>query len=140
MYAIASLSEQGWVSDPRTTLNYVVTCYMLSDAAQSLAFEGNIKSLSEAYYKHINDPDAMASAMASDLTTMLNHYFASVDISARAKEISGKHYAVVLQVSVLSAEGERFDLAKMMEIDSGSLRKVININNYGEGQSALDLL
>lgn len=140
MYTIASLSEQGWVSDPRAILSYVVTCYMLTDAAQTQVFSSNIKSLSQTYYLHINDPDAMASAMTADLSTMLSYYFASVDINARAKEISGKHYAIILQVSVLTNEGERIDLAKMMEIDSASLRKVIQINNYGEGQSALELI
>ena len=140
MYSIASLSEQGWVSDPKNILNYVVTSYLLTDAAQTLTFQGNVKSLSETYYKFINDPQALAQAMVSDLTTLLNYYFANVDADATAKAINGKHYAVVLSVSVLTDKGERFDLARLMEIDTTSLRKVININNFGEGQSALELL
>lgn len=137
MHSIASLSDQGWVSDPRTVLNYVVTCYMLSDAAQSLTFQGNIKSLSETYYKHINNPDNMAAAMSSELNTTLTHYFAHVDVSARAKEVSGKHYAIVLKVMVMTDDGERLDLAKVMEIDSQSLRKIIEINNYGDARDIL---
>lgn len=140
MYSIASLSEQGWVSDPRAVLNYVLTCYMLTDAAQTLAFEGNVRSLAETYYKHINDPDAMASKMASDLTVMLDHYFVHVDVSANAKEVSGKHYAVILRASVMTEEGERLDLAKVMEIDGQSLRKIIEVNNYGDAQSMLSHL
>lgn len=138
MYTIASLSDQGWISDPRGILNYVISCYMLTDAAQTLTFEGNLKSLPETYYKHINDPDAMAAAMISDLTSMLSHYFAHVEVDARAKEITGKHYAIVLQASVLTEEGEKLDLAKVMEIDSQSLRKIIQINNYGEAMQMLE--
>lgn len=140
MYKIASLSEQGWVSDPRAILSYVITSYMLTDAAQTQVFTNNIKSLSQTYYLHINDPDAMASAMISDLTSSLSYYFANVEVNARAKEITSKYYSIVLQVSAITDEGERIDLAKTMEIDSGNLRKVININNFGQGQSALELI
>lgn len=137
MYKIASLSDQGWISDPKTILSYVVTSYMLTDAAQTLTFEGNIKSLPATYYLHINDPVSMASAMSSELTVLLLNYFSQVDVNAEAKEINDKHHAIVLQVSVMTQEGERVDLAKLMEIDTQNLRKVIDLNNYGDALSML---
>lgn len=137
MYTIASLSDQGWVSDPKTILSYVMSSYMLTDAAQTLAFEGNIKSLPATYYLHINDPSAMASAMMSDLNAVLSNYFAQVDVTAKAKRITDKHYAIVLQASAVTEDGERVDLAKMMEIDTQNLRKIVEFNNYGEAMSML---
>lgn len=137
MYTIASLSDQGWVSDPKTILSYVMSCYMLTDAAQTLTFEGNVKSLPATYYLHINDPSGMASAMTSDLNAMLMSYFPQVDVKTKAKQVSGKHYAIVLQASVMTESGERVDLAKMMEIDTQNLRKIVEFNNYGEAMTML---
>ena len=137
MYTIASLSDQGWVSDPKTILSYCMSSYMLTDAAQTLTFEGNIKSLPAAYYLHINDPSAMASAMMTDLTSILSNYFAQVEVNAQAKRITDKHYAIVLQASAITEDGERVDLAKMMEIDTQNLRKIIEFNNYGEAMAML---
>lgn len=132
MFKMASLSEQGWVSDGKTILANVVSNYLLTDAAQSLLFSGSIISLPQTYYLHIHDPDAMASAVNSDLTRLLSYYFAQVDVSAIAKQLSGKQYAVALKVSVISDEGVRYDLARIMEIDSDSLRKIIELANYGD--------
>lgn len=137
-YSVASLSEQGWLSDPRSVLNYVFTCYMLSDAAQSLAFQNNITSLSQTYYAYINDPEAMASGMQRDLQTLLSRYFAQVDVYARAKEVSGKNYAILLQAQVVTPEGERCELSKVMQLDTHKLRKIIDINNYGDGDAVFE--
>lgn len=137
MYKLASLSEQGWISDPKIILSYIMTSYMLTDASQSLVFEGNLKSLPETYYKHINDPTAMASAMSSELNVLLLAYFVHADVDAQAKQVNGKHHAIVLRASVMTEEGERVDLAKLMEIDTQNLRRIVNVNNYGDALSSL---
>ena len=60
---IASLSSMGWVTDENFILSYLVSYYILTDAAQSISYQGNLTSLSETYYKHINNPDEMSIAV-----------------------------------------------------------------------------
>ena len=132
VYRVGSLSDKGWISDDKGTLSYVFSCYMLIDAAQSLLFDGNLISLPHTYYLHINNPDAMASAVVSDLSRLMGYYFPTVDVRARAKQISGSHYSIIMEVSVITETGERLQLARLMEIDNDNLRKIININNYGD--------
>ena len=136
MYRVGSISDKGWISDDKTTLSYVFGCYMLTDSAQSLLYEGNLTNLPFTYHKFINDPEGMAFAIVSDLTKLMGSYFPQVDVRARAKQVSGSHYAVLMEVSVMTADNERLQLAKLMEIDNSDLRKIINVNNYGDYESS----
>lgn len=135
MFKIGSLSDQGWISDPTATLNYILMCYLLTDAAQSLLFEGNVISLSNTYQQFINDPDKMATAVSADLNKLVTRYFPQADIQAQSKQISGSHYGIVLSVTAVTENNERISLARVMEISTNNLRKIIQTNNYGDAQS-----
>lgn len=137
MYHVAAISDLGWVDDPATTLNSLFTYYLLSDAAQSLLYQNEIKSMSQAYYGYINDPTGMANQVTSDLQELLSKYFVQVDVSCKAKEITQKYYAVVIRASVVTEKNERLELSKVMEIDSNNLRKIIDVNNYGDGLNVI---
>lgn len=137
MYKMASLSEQGWISDNRTILANCISNYLNTDAAQSMLFSRNLVSLAQTYFQYINDPDGMASAISSDLNTILSAYFADVDVYAEPKKLTERHYAISLRVGVISEEGIRYDLARVMEIDTDSLRKIIELNNYGDATTTL---
>lgn len=131
MYTIASLSEQSWVSDPRTILSYVVTSYMLTDAAQTLVFTNNLKSLPYTYHLHINNPEAMALAISDELTQLLNVYFQYSEVTTTSELLSGSAYSITIRATAVTELGEKYDLAKTMEIDGNNLRNVINLNNLG---------
>lgn len=137
MYRIASISDKGWIADDKNTMSYVFGCYMLTDAAQTLLYEDNLVSLPLTYHKFINDPEGMAAQVVSDLTKQMGAYFPQVDVRARAKQVSGSHYAVLMEVTVITESNERLQLAKLMEIDNDNLRKIINVNNYGDLESTM---
>lgn len=131
MYKMASISEQGWISDPKVILTSLISNYLNTDAAQSLVFESNLISLSQTYYRYINDPDAMALQVRTDLINLISPYFTEVDIYSAAEPITGKHYAITVRVAAMDENGFRYDLARLMEIDTDSLRKIVELNNYG---------
>ena len=131
MYKMASISEQGWISDPKVILTSLISNYLNTDAAQSLVFESNLISLSQTYYRYINDPDAMAVQVKTDLINIISPYFTEVDIYSAAEPISGKHYSITVRVAAMDENGFRYDLARLMEIDTDSLRKIVELNNYG---------
>lgn len=47
---VASLSDIGWIDAPDAILSKLLGYYILTDAAQSVAFKGNLVNLPETYY------------------------------------------------------------------------------------------
>lgn len=139
-YKIGTLSDQGWISDPMTMLNYIMSCYMLTDAAQSYTFQNELISLPFTYQLYINDPDKMANAVSSDLSSLLNRYFTHSDVVCTSKALSNNHYAILLKAVVIDENNIRYDLSKIMELDNNDFRKIIEINNYGDGEAILATL
>jgi len=137
VYRFPSLSEQGWVEDGLSILNNLFICYLLTDGGQSLVFGDNLTSLPVAYHLHINNPEAMAARVTSDLQSLLGRHFPQAEASARAVEITLKHYAILMSAVVITDKGEQLQLSKIMEISSENLRKVIDVSNYGEGERVL---
>lgn len=140
MGTIASLTEEGWVQSSKNILAYILSYYILSDAGQTIAFQGNLINLPETYYKYLNDPQGMASAVRTDLERLLSAYFIHIDITVQAKELDKKHYAILLYASVVDAEGTKHELSKITEINSAGLRSIIDTNNYGDGLVHLNSL
>ena len=140
MFKIGSLSDQGWISDPHAILNYLMSYYLLSDVGQTLLFQGNITSLPYTYHLYINEPEKMATAVNSDLTTLLIRHFTQADVRCQAKKIEGSHYAILVHATAVTDEGERIELARVMEISTANLRKITQTNNYGDAQSVFNNL
>lgn len=140
MYKIGSLSDQGWIDDPRAILDYILICYLLSDVGQTLIFKGNIVSLPYTYHLYINEPEKMATAMNQDLVTMITREFPQADVKCAAKKIEGSQYAILVKAAAITAANERIELAKVMEISSDNLRKIIQTTNFGDAQTVFNNL
>ncbi len=134
---LPSLSENGWVKSSKDILAYNLAHYILSDAAQSIAYKGNIINLPETYYLHINDPISMASAIKSDLERLLGRYFVSTDVVTDIKEINAKNFAILIYAAVIDDENIKHELTRITEVNSSGVRNIIEMNNYGDGLSYL---
>lgn len=134
---IGSLSDLGWVNNPETVLNKLLGYYILTEYAQSVVFQGNLISLPYTYFQYINDPSGMAIAVKADLDKLLSRYFASVDVEVEAVAKTESIYGIVLYASVLSDDGVRVGLGRVVEMTSSGVNKIIDINNYGDGLASL---
>lgn len=134
---IPSLSENGWITESKKILNNLVSYYILTDAAQSLAYQGNLINLPETYYKYINDPDGMANAVSRDLESLLSRYFQMVDVETEAKDLGDSRYAVLIYASVVDDDGVRVELSRVTQIDSTGLRRIVEINNRGDARNLM---
>jgi len=114
---IASLSEQGWIQDPSKILNFIISYYILSDVAQSVCYQDNIINLPETYYKFINDPDGMGSAVKSDLDKLVSKYFDTIDINVSVKALTDAEYGILLSVSVIDKDGNKIELTRIADIN-----------------------
>jgi hypothetical protein len=135
---IPSLSESGWITSSKDILSSVMSYYILSDAAQSISFQDNIINLPETYFKFINDPEGMTNAIKSDLDKILSRYFVNVDVETKVKELDNKKYAILLYVAVIDDESIKTELSNVAEISSSGLRKILSMNNFGDGLSYLN--
>lgn len=140
MKAVFSLTEDGYITDSAKMLEYLVSYYILSDSAQSISFQGSIINLPETYYLFINDPAGMASRVRTDLERLLSSYYPVVEIQTDAKKIDQTNkFGISLYVAAIDEEGKRVELSKVVEISTTGLRKIINVNNYGDALSYLKL-
>ncbi len=135
---IPSLSEQGWITDPYKILNNAVSYYLLTDVSQSLVFQNNLTSLSYTYYRFINDPDGMASQVTIDLERVLGRYFPQVEVTVDTKALTETRYGLLVYVSVLTNDNTKVNLSKVVDMSTSGLRRVLNVNNFGDGQQLLN--
>lgn len=135
---IPSLTEEGWVISSKDILAYLLSYYILSDAMQSIAYKGNIINLPETYYNHINDPMEMASAVKADLERLLGSYFIATDVVTDVKEITPKHYAILIYATVIDQDNIKHELTKITEINSAGIKNIISMSNYGDGVNYLN--
>jgi len=137
---IASLSEQGWVTDSAKILNFIFSYYILTDRAQTVIFQDNLISLPETYYKYINDPDGMATAIKSDLEKLIGRYFPIADVDTEVKKITDSKFAILLYAAAITENNTRIELSRVVEISTTGLRKIIEVNNFGDGRLYLNSL
>lgn len=135
---IPSLSEQGWVTDSSKILNQVISYYILTDNAQSLVFQGNLINLPYTYFQFINDPDQMSTGIKTDLDKLLSRYFEIVEVETSVKQLTESRYAILLYGAVIDNESNRIEISKVVDINTTGLRKVIDVNNYGNGLAMLN--
>lgn len=134
---IASLSEQAWITDSAKILNNLISYYILTDSTQSVMFQDRLINLPFTYYKFINDPAGMNSAVKIDLETLLSRYFPIVDVTTEVKQLTNTRYGILLYASVVDEESNRIELSKVTEISTTGLRKVIDVSNNGDGRAYL---
>lgn len=134
---IPSLSDLGWVSDPQTILSQLLGYYILTDGGQSVSFQGNLINLPETYQLHINDPVSMSVKVKEDLDNLLSRYFEAVEVNTEVKTLSESKFGILIYASVISGDGVKVSLGRVIDMDNTGVRKVVDINNYGDGVSTL---
>ena len=134
---IGSLSELGWVENSEVILSKLLGYYILTDAAQSVMFQGNLINLPETYFRNINDPLNMAVDVRSDLEKLLSRYFPTIEVSCEAVAKTESAYAIAIYASVIDQEGIKVSLGRVVNLNSTGVSKVIEVNNYGDGLAML---
>lgn len=137
---IPSLSDLGWVTDSPTMLSLLLGYYILTDSAQSIAYQDNLINLPKTYYEFINDPNGMAVQVKDDMDKLLSRYFDGVDVETSVAAETESTYAVLLFASVIGNDGIRVSMGRVVNLDSSGVRKVIEVNNYGDGLNLLKSL
>lgn len=136
---IPSLNLSGWEEDSEKILDYLFSYYVLTDYAQSYIFKDKLQCITNIYYKYINDPDKFSTFLKQDFTSYLENYFPIVEVRTTVRNINNDEYVILLSCSVVDEEGKKVDLTKIINLNNIS-RKVIKVNNYGEGLNYINTI
>jgi hypothetical protein len=138
---LPTLDTDGFVHQSQAMLDYLLSYYILTDAAQSILFKDSLISLPKTYAKYIDDADGFAIGIKSDLNVLLQKYFKIVDVQTSAyKNDKTKGYYVVMSASVIDDNNHRYDVSKVTYIYKSKSLKIFNFNNYAAAKAYVDTL
>jgi len=82
----------------------------------------------------------MSAGIKTDLDKLLSRYFGIVEVETNVKKLTESRYAILLYGAVIDNESNRIEISKVVDINTTGLRKVIDVNNYGDGLAMLSSL
>lgn len=134
---IPTLSSSGWVGEVGEKADKAMAYFFVSDYSQSVAFAGNITSLSYIVQQYGNDPLTLQSEMQRRVQTYMARIFneATVEVSVTAanEEVDDGQLNINLKISVMD-DGKRYSVARLIKTLNSKVQTIININNEGTDQ------
>lgn len=112
--AIPTLSESGWLTDPKKMLEVTFKHMLAADYSQSTIYLKNVSSIQYI----INTNDGNMGLIKTDLNTMLsrhfNNYFDEVSVKVNSKDVDGLYQELIIDVQVWR-DGIEYSLGKSVE-------------------------
>ena len=134
---IPTLSSSAWVGEVSEKADKAIAYFFVSDYSQSVAFSGNITSLSYIVQQYGNDALTLQSEMQRRVQTYMARLFdeATVEVSVTAVDLENDdgQLNINLKISVVDA-GKRYSLARLIKTMNSKVQKIIDINNEGSEQ------
>jgi len=127
--AYPTLTEEGWVTHPKTKFRKMLEHYLGNSHSQSHYFKDKVHSLPYLVAKYGNDPNVFSEELSNDLDDYLNAYFDSVGLTTKIKNDSNNVYRIVLGVRVVS-DDVSVDMTEIFQVDS-NLNRIVRLNNEG---------
>jgi hypothetical protein len=127
---VGTMSTLGWVTDPALKIDRLFSYWLASEDSQSYIYYGKIFNFQRLIVKYDGQPELLASAVAQQLTEMLDgHFPGQVSVTADPKDLAeyGGRYHLNINVS-LSLNDKLYDVPKTLEVD-GTLWKQLNIRD-----------
>lgn len=134
---IPTLSSSAWVGEVSEKADKAIAYFFVSDYSQSVAFGGNITSLSYIVQQYGNDALTLQSEMQRRVQTYMARLFdeATVEVTVTDVDLENDdgQLNINLKISVVDA-GKRYSLARLIKTMNSKVQKIIDINNEGTEQ------
>ncbi len=126
-----SLSEDGWITSPERTADYLFSNFFVADYSQTYMYPGMIASLPWILQStQGNISDAMREIRRT-LSAYFAHYFESVEVNVdevvNQEQPSKVHLS--LYVKFIDNSGQERVLGKILRLNDTIVEKIIEINN-----------
>lgn len=116
-----TLSESGFVEDPRQKIEWIFSDYTKAKYSQSMLHYGHISSLSFDEFDGNYEGLKSAAILQRSLTTLYSAYFDTADIEVTDDSIVGGTATSVIIKGMLSQNGQRYQLNENLSILNGKV-------------------
>lgn len=128
-----TMDSVGFISNPKSKAERILTDYIGSNYSQSNIFLGRIKSLIYAIKNNTNDMPKTAMQIQDDLTTLYNAYLESVTVNVTivpTNQMDGSEntavYELLISVQFLS-NGIIESLGKSIQLDNTGFTRIASL-------------
>lgn len=131
---LATLSTDGWLTDPKMIGARLISNYILTNKSQSLVYRDKIRSLPQRYFEYGKDPDGFAEIVKSDVNYLMRRHFESVESSSKVSVNESGYATVFIYATAYTDDGIEVGLGYISQHDPNGLNKtLIEINGYSSG-------
>lgn len=117
----------GVVKDPKSIIDYQLSCYFYSHSKQNARNPEVVYSLPTRMFEHQGTPSDLAAIIESDVQRILGNHFDAVDVRTTVDSLE-KGYNINLDVNVISG-GVTYPLVTLIRSDGRLLKDIFRITN-----------
>lgn len=126
---LPSLSNSGWITDPKMMLSTILSYILTSEKSQSVIYADKVTSLAYIVAKFQNDQNEMAAQTESYLNSIYQKYFPIANVTVTYDTAVNGKYNLFISVDV-TTNGNSYDLAVVVTVnENGVLSNIINVLN-----------
>lgn len=132
---LPALSTKGWIKvidDPLIVANQIFSHFFCSDFSQTQLFYRHVSSFSYILEKGNGNIDNTILYLKNDMFSYFSSYFDDVIVEVTESPIVFSGQATLSLYIKFSKNGIPYTLYKAIELIDGTVKKIINISNYGE--------
>lgn len=131
--AIPSLSITGWIRDLAAEADYILACYITTQASDSVLHYQQNTSMQYILKRHAGNFVTMQEEMANDIRSKLQTIFgatadAVVEISAEDKE-KPDNFTIRFTGTVYDNSNQSYVVGRLVLFENGKFVKISKINN-----------
>lgn len=126
-----SLSEDGWVTSPDKTADYLLSCFIVSDYSQTYSYTGNVASLPWILQETQGDMTQTIILTRNTLLTYFSRFFdnVNVDVTEVANILEPSKAQISIYVKFDDKAGNEHVLGKLLRLSKTIVESIVAINN-----------
>jgi hypothetical protein len=129
---VPTLSTQGWVTDPSTKFDKLLSDFFLADHNQTYIYKGSVRSLQGLIEKHGSSIQGLIEDLTSSLKVYLERYYDLVEISILpANDVYLDPRArMELKISIgVNDKGTQAQYSKLLQAKDSAMQSISNLND-----------
>lgn len=131
--AVPTLSAQKYVIEPAAKLDFLLTYFLATDAAQSTIFAKSTTSLQAIVESYSGDPQGTASEITNQLTAYLSRYYTAVNVESKFSlsdpDNSESLIKITTGINYTEDDGKTRSVTSAWEYYQGKFIRIVEANN-----------
>lgn len=127
-----SLSTHGWITDPVTKFEFLISHFFLSDYNQTYLYRDNVTSLPRIIELHGENTGAVISDLKDKIDRYLGRYYDNSNTNVDLTDPNSEDSSVSLSISITVIDkGTQNTFTRLLQTLNGKVQSLTKINNYG---------